>query len=202
MAAPNAGGHGGRPGYVPVPPQREPWWRKMFPQRQPRNETARKRSQLEVIVSYVLALFEAVLIAWAGVIALLLLARNVLQPAAQTTSVIQAFCAAEMGQEYQSAYAHLSVDAVGQTSPQFVARSQQRDQRLGAVRGCAVTGENCIRELIDPFEADLIVQVTFAGEKTTQGTIGVHQYKTPEGHVYWAIFHIDPSLDLGPGPQS
>jgi hypothetical protein len=202
MATPNADDRDDRPAYVPVPPKRIPWWRRIFPSRRLKNEYARPPSRLAIIMSYVLALFAAVLIAWVGVIALLLLARDVQQPARQAAPVVRALCADEMNQNYQSAYSHLSVDAVGQTLPQFVQWSQQRDQRLGTMQRCQATGENYIREFIDPYEADLNVTVAFAGGAVSQGTIGVHRYTPEQGPAYWAIFHIDPTLNLAPAAQS
>jgi hypothetical protein len=151
---------------------------------------------MEIVLIYTLALVASVLIVWGCVGGLLVLGQ--IEQGTVPEGPVLEFCAAEMQQDYQSAADSLSFDATGQTSYQFVQWSQQRDQRLGTVQRCDITGRNYIRSFVDPYEADYFMHVTFAGGTTSQGTIGVHRYAPDNGKPYWAIFHLDPELNLSP----
>ena len=199
MSTPSEGSRFHQLQYVPVPPVRLPWWRRLFPRREPKDRYVRKRSRLEIVLTYTLALVASVLIVWACVGGFLVLGQ--IEQGNVPEGPVLGFCADEMQQDYQSAADWLSFDATGQTSDQFIQWSQQRDQRLGTVQRCTITGRNYIRSFVDPYEADYSMQATFADGTTSQGTIGVHRYTGENGKPYWAIFHLDPELDLAPsGP--
>jgi hypothetical protein len=142
VSTPSEGSRFEQPQYVPVPPVRLPWWRRLFPRREPKDTYARKRSRLEIILIYTLALVASVLIVWACVGGFLVLGQ--IEQGNVPEGPVLGFCAAEMQQDYQTAANWLGVDATGETSYSFIEWSQQRDQRLGTVQRCAITGHNYI----------------------------------------------------------
>lgn len=121
-------------------------------------------------------------------------------PAAQ----VRAFCADEISQEYLTAYGLTTPDATGLAPDQFVRWSQQRDQRYGVARSCAITGRDYIR-LFGPTQAAFTVAVVFAGGKTATGDVNVYNVAPPQSKwdfnpqpARWAITNFDAPLHLSP----
>lgn len=111
-------------------------------------------------------------------------------------AVVRAFCAAEVHQDYATAFAQADANSLGETGDQFVQWSRQRDRQVGTVLNCNVDGRNYFREL-DPSGAAFDVTVVFSSGKTTSGPISLHKYTSVETQqLVWAIFDIDTQLHL------
>lgn len=184
----------------PLPQYRPPWWRKLFPARPAKDTHIKPRSPMRRAATVLIASAASVVIVLACMGTLYGIA--VKDQGDQPLSVVRAFCAAEMAQDYTAAYALFSDDAFTQRPDQFSDWSQRRDQQFGTVQQCAVTGRDYFREL-DPNGAAFNMRVAFASGAVATGVLALHRYRAgggqiiiAEGKIYWAIFAVEAQLHL------
>lgn len=180
--------------HIPRPPTYSPYPPSQSPHDRP-EQLPIERSPLFRGGGGVLALAAVVVLLLAAAIVYFDVVPIVTQGDAQASAARQ-FCADEVHQDYPAAYGLLASGytrfyQVGQD--QFVQALQQRDQRLGPLRACTITGRDYMRT----FASTVFGQIGFVFQVTVTLNDGSHAGTiTVVSDHGWKVRYLDAQLHL------